>query len=152
MSSGSALEFEVIDVCASKDCRLAKQDRILLDELELSEAARLHKPGFWVQCPVQLRLGDVTQHPQTLAARQTQLARVLHDLPILLSAVKTTITATETPAVPFGRPNGAAPMVAVPQRVAEEAGLVSRVLVDPGVWDDCVAWTEADTARKHEAV
>jgi hypothetical protein len=39
-------------------------------------------------------------------------------------------------------------MVAVPRQAAEEAGLVSRVLVDPGVWDDCVAWTEADTARK----
>jgi hypothetical protein len=39
-------------------------------------------------------------------------------------------------------------MVAVPRQAAEEAGLVSRVLVDPGVWDDCVAWTGADTARK----
>jgi hypothetical protein len=39
-------------------------------------------------------------------------------------------------------------MVTVPQQAAEEAGLVSRVLVDPVVWDDCVAWTEADTARK----
>lgn len=39
-------------------------------------------------------------------------------------------------------------MVAVPQQAAAEAGLVSRVLVDPVVWDDCVRWTEADTARK----
>lgn len=39
-------------------------------------------------------------------------------------------------------------MVAVPQQAAEEAGLVSRVLVDASVWDDCIAWTEADTARK----
>jgi hypothetical protein len=38
-------------------------------------------------------------------------------------------------------------MVTVPQKAAEEAGLVSRVLVDPVVWDDCVRWTEADTAR-----
>lgn len=39
-------------------------------------------------------------------------------------------------------------MVTVPQEAAAEAGLVSRVLVDPVVWDDCVAWTEADAARK----
>jgi hypothetical protein len=39
-------------------------------------------------------------------------------------------------------------VVAVPRQAAEEAGLVSRVLVDPRVWDDCVTWTEADTARK----
>jgi hypothetical protein len=39
-------------------------------------------------------------------------------------------------------------MVAVPKQPAEEAGLMSRVLVDPAVWDDCVTWTEADTARK----
>lgn len=39
-------------------------------------------------------------------------------------------------------------MVAVPQQAGGEAGLVSRVLVDPVVWDDCIAWTEADTARK----
>jgi len=39
-------------------------------------------------------------------------------------------------------------MVTVPQQAAEEAGLVSRVLVDPVVHDDCIAWTDADTARK----
>jgi hypothetical protein len=39
-------------------------------------------------------------------------------------------------------------MVTVPRQAAEEAGLVSRVLADPVVWDDCVTWTEADTARK----
>jgi len=38
-------------------------------------------------------------------------------------------------------------MVTVPQKAAEESGLVSRVLVDPVVWDDCVRWTEVDTAR-----
>ena len=64
-----------------------------------------------------------------------------------------TTTASEAPAVPAARTGGghgrgAADMVAVPQQAAEEAGLVSRVLVDAGVWDDCVAWTEADTARK----
>lgn len=69
-----------------------------------------------------------------------------------MSAVETTVR--ETPAVPAARTGGAAArpggngMVAVPRRAAEEAGLVSRVLVDPGVWDDCVRWTEADTARK----
>jgi hypothetical protein len=39
-------------------------------------------------------------------------------------------------------------MVTVPRQAAEEAGLMSRVLVDPQVHDDCIAWTEADTARK----
>lgn len=43
---------------------------------------------------------------------------------------------------------GAAPMVTVPQQAAEDAGLMSRVLVDPRVHDDCVTWTRADTARK----
>lgn len=38
--------------------------------------------------------------------------------------------------------------VTVARQPAEEVGLVSRVLVDPMVWDDCVTWTEADTARK----
>lgn len=39
-------------------------------------------------------------------------------------------------------------MVAVPQQAAEEAGLRCRVLVDAGVWDDCVTWTGQDSARK----
>ncbi len=43
---------------------------------------------------------------------------------------------------------GARAMVAVPQQQAEEAGLRCRVLVDPGVWDDCVTWTGQDSARK----
>jgi hypothetical protein len=65
-----------------------------------------------------------------------------------------TTTTSQARAVPAARPGGAAArpggyaMVAVPQQAAEEAGLVSRVLVDPVVWDDCVRWTEADTARK----
>jgi hypothetical protein len=47
--SRSALEFEVIDICAGEDRRLAEQNRILLDEFELSKSACLHKPGFWLQ-------------------------------------------------------------------------------------------------------
>ena len=39
-------------------------------------------------------------------------------------------------------------MVAVPQQAANEAWLMSRMLVDPVVHDDCIAWTDADTARK----
>jgi hypothetical protein len=39
-------------------------------------------------------------------------------------------------------------MVAVARQAAGEAGLASRVLVHPVVWDDCIAWTDADTARK----
>jgi hypothetical protein len=39
-------------------------------------------------------------------------------------------------------------MKTVPPEAAREAGLASRVLVEAGVWDDCVAWAEADTARK----
>ena len=64
------------------------------------------------------------------------------------------MTATsEAPAVPAPRTGGGAgpgagSTVTVPQQAAEEAGLVSRVLVDAGVHDDCIAWTEADTARK----
>jgi hypothetical protein len=62
-------------------------------------------------------------------------------------------TTSEAPAVPAARTGGAAGrgaagMVTVPQHAAAEAGLVSRVLVDPMVHDDCVRWTEADSARK----
>jgi hypothetical protein len=39
-------------------------------------------------------------------------------------------------------------MVAVPTQAANEAGLMSRVLVDSVVHDNCMAWTDADTARK----
>lgn len=64
-----------------------------------------------------------------------------------------TTTTSQAPAVPAARPGGAAGqggrgMVAVPRQAAEEAGLVSRVLVDAEVHDDCIAWTEADTTRK----
>ena len=34
----------------------------------------------------------------------------------------------------------------VPQQAAQEAGLRCRVLVDAGVWDDCVTWTAQDSA------
>ena len=63
-------------------------------------------------------------------------------------------TTSEAPAVPAARPageaagQGACAMVAVPQQAAEEAGLRCRVLVDTGVWDDCVTWTGQDSARK----
>ena len=61
--------------------------------------------------------------------------------------------ATKTvPVLPPGSPaeagHGRRGMKTVTPQAAEEAGLASRVLVDPRVWDDCVAWTEADTARK----
>jgi hypothetical protein len=46
----------------------------------------------------------------------------------------------EAPAVPA--------MVTAPQQAAQEAGLRCRVLVDAGVWDDCVTWTRQDSARK----
>jgi hypothetical protein len=39
-------------------------------------------------------------------------------------------------------------MVTVPQQAAQEAGLRCRVLVDARVWDDCVTWTQEDSARK----
>ena len=39
-------------------------------------------------------------------------------------------------------------MVIVPPQAAEEAGLRCRVLVDAGVWDDCVTWTGQDSDRK----
>lgn len=39
-------------------------------------------------------------------------------------------------------------MITVPRQAAEEAGLRCRVLVDPGVWDDCVTWTRQDSGRK----
>lgn len=43
---------------------------------------------------------------------------------------------------------GAPAMVTVPPEAAREAGLrCSRVLVDTGVWDDCVTWTSQDSAR-----
>ena len=61
-----------------------------------------------------------------------------------------TTTASQAPAARTGSGTGqgAAGMVTVPHQAAAEAGLVSRVLVDQAVWDDCVTWTEADTARK----
>lgn len=49
-------------------------------------------------------------------------------------------TMREAPAVPA--------MVTVPQQAAQEAGLRCRVLVDAGVWDDCVTWADEDSARK----
>lgn len=57
-------------------------------------------------------------------------------------------TVREAPAVPADRVGSPAPMVAVPQQAANEAWLMSRMLVDPVVHDDCIAWTDADTARK----
>jgi hypothetical protein len=62
-------------------------------------------------------------------------------------------TTREAPALPAARTGGeagrgAAGMVTVPQQAAEDAGLRCRVIVDARVWDDCVTWTEADTARK----
>lgn len=62
--------------------------------------------------------------------------------------VSVVATVREAPAVPADRVGSAALMVAVPQQAANEAGLMSRVLVDPVVHDDCIAWTDADTARK----
>ncbi len=62
--------------------------------------------------------------------------------------VSAVATVREAPAVPADRVGSAAPMVAVPQQAANEAGLMSRMLVDPVVHDDCIAWTDADTARK----
>ena len=65
-----------------------------------------------------------------------------------------TTTASEAPAVTAARPGGgtagqgAPAMVTVRQQAAEDAGLRCRVLVDAGVWDDCVTWTGADSARK----
>ena len=61
--------------------------------------------------------------------------------------------ATKTvPALPPGvtekAGRGTAPVVAVPQQAAEDAGLRCRVLVDAGVWDDCVTWTGQDSTRK----
>jgi hypothetical protein len=38
--------------------------------------------------------------------------------------------------------------VTVPPEAAREAGLRCRVLVDAGVWDDCVTWTSQDSTRK----
>jgi hypothetical protein len=62
--------------------------------------------------------------------------------------VSAVATVREAPAVPADRVGSAAPMVAVPLQAANEAGLMSRMLVDPVVHDDCIAWTDADTARK----
>jgi len=42
----------------------------------------------------------------------------------------------------------APPLVTVPPEAAQEAGLRCRVLVDAGVWDDCVTWTCQDSVRK----
>ena len=60
--------------------------------------------------------------------------------------------ATETVPAPPGvqekAGRGAVPVVTVPQEAAQEAGLRCRVLVDAGVWDDCVTWTGQDSARK----
>ena len=62
------------------------------------------------------------------------------------AAVKT------VPALPPGvkekAGRGTAPVVTVPPEAAQEAGLRCRVLVDAGVWDDCVTWTGQDSARK----
>jgi hypothetical protein len=62
--------------------------------------------------------------------------------------VSVVATVREAPAVPPDRVGSPAPMVAVPQQAANEAWLMSRMLVDPVVHDDCIAWTDADTARK----
>jgi hypothetical protein len=62
--------------------------------------------------------------------------------------VSVVATVREAPAVPADRVGSPAPMVAVPQQAANEAWLMSRMLVDPVVHDDCIAWTDADTARK----
>ena len=61
--------------------------------------------------------------------------------------------ATKTvPALPPGAKEktgrGAPAMVTVPQQAAQEAGLRCRVLVDAGVWDDCVTWSGQDSTRK----
>ena len=62
------------------------------------------------------------------------------------------MTTREAPAATAARTGGHGPgprnMVTVPQQAAEEAGLRCRVLVDAGVWDDCVTWTGQDSARK----
>jgi hypothetical protein len=58
------------------------------------------------------------------------------------------VTTMSDAAAVFTAPGpGAGSMVAVPRQAAEEAGLVSRVLADAVVWDDCVTWTEADSAE-----
>jgi hypothetical protein len=40
-------------------------------------------------------------------------------------------------------------LVPVPGKVAREAGLGVPVALTRAAWKDCVAWTEADNARKH---
>ena len=64
-----------------------------------------------------------------------------------MSAATKTVLALP-PGSPAEAGHGRRGMKTVPTEAAKEAGLASRVLVDPAVWDDCVAWTEADTARK----
>jgi hypothetical protein len=64
----------------------------------------------------------------------------------------TEVSATKTvpalPGVQEKAARGTAHLVRVPQEAAQEAGLRCRVLVDAGVWDDCVTWTDQDSARK----
>jgi hypothetical protein len=66
-------------------------------------------------------------------------------------AGKAVTTTNEAPAVPAARPGGGgrgtAPAITVLRQAAEDAGLRCRVLVDPGVWDDCVTWTPQDSTR-----
>ena len=57
--------------------------------------------------------------------------------------VSVVATVREAPAVPADRVGSLAPMVAVPQQAANEAWLMSRMLVDPAVHDDCIAWPDA---------
>jgi hypothetical protein len=57
--------------------------------------------------------------------------------------VSVVATVREAPAVPADRVGSPAPMVAVPQQAANEAWLMSRMLVDPVVHDDCIAWPDA---------
>ena len=59
-----------------------------------------------------------------------------------------TKTVLVLPGSPAQAGHGRREMKKVPPEAVNEAGLASPVLVDPGVWDDCVAWTVADTARK----
>lgn len=64
-----------------------------------------------------------------------------------MSAAAKTVPALP-PVVKEKAARGTAPPVMVPQEAAQEAGLRCRVLVDAGVWDDCVTWTGQDSTRK----
>jgi hypothetical protein len=66
---------------------------------------------------------------------------------IAVSAAVKTVPALP-PGVKEKAARGTAPLVTVPPEAAQEAGLRCRVLVDAGVWDDCVTWTDQDSARK----